>query len=219
MKYIFLLLILLSIFGGILFYLYSNRKPETIYMVSNIDSPKQVLWHNNLLYIVSNGKYFQYDIQTRDLREIGTINENEIMGIIEDKLEFVSYLNIEIQSEEEYATTMTIKGKEYKYHGTIRPLSIRDNQIIAIDNYPNSPERKYEIDITTGDIKDYSNEYALSGENNIVISKKKKKLFTINKYNDVKDFYINAKEDKVAFVDNDGYLWIYIPAEILSKIL
>lgn len=216
MKYILLLLVILSIIGGILLYRFSNRKVETLYMISNISNPRQVFWINDYLYLVSEGKYYKYDIYKRDIQELGLINENEIL---DKELNIISYQNIEIKSEEEYATKIVTKGKEYQYHETIKPISAYGKKIIAIDNYPNSPERKYNLNLETNSIEPYTEIYSLSGENNIVISKGKKELITISKYNDVKEFFIDEKESKLAFIDNDGYLWIYIPAEILSKIL
>lgn len=119
-------------------------------------APQQVIWSNQMdVILVQDEHIFKMNIFTKDIKEIGTRKPNDFVGI--DKEGNIILCSIEhfvINSKDEYSTIFKIDEKELKFFPTIRPISFNGNTIIAVTALDILEQHYYEIDVTTGSIKE-----------------------------------------------------------------
>ncbi len=193
-----------------------------LHRIEEVKNPEQVFWHNNNLLVVKNSKIYELNLEERVLEDFGIIDKDEVLGEMNGDLVFMKFQNHIIQSPEEKATDIKIlnMGREEvfseSFHETIKPVSIKKDFLIAEDNYLNSPQRTYKINLETGEIEQFEieDDFEIRGEETTEIVKKDKVLFNIPKMNDITSFSLNGNLEKVAVVDIEGNIWIYFKKSI-----
>ena len=193
------------------------KDEKTLYYIPNIQNPNQLVWYKNNLLIVKDDKIRKLNTKSREIESIGEIKENQVLSIYQNEIVYVQYENHIIMSPEEYATEIEVISKDEKekifsnkYHETIKPLEIKGNKLIVMDNYLNSPEREYKIDLEDGEIKRHNfSKPSIKGEDSIIIIENGEEMFNIPKFNNIISVNINSEEDKVSMIDKKGYIWIY----------
>jgi len=231
---IFIVLILLLFLIIIVIYIFSKtnnideveerieneeiEKNYTLYYIPNFKNPEQFLWYKDDLLIVSNDEVFQFDIKNRIYEKVGRIKENEVVGIYDNEVVYMRFENHVITSPEEYATEIEIlsEGRDKKifakkYHETVKPLKIIEEDLILIDHYFNSPERTYKVKLGNGEIERYDiPEISIQGTEYIKVFKDSKEKFKIPRFNNIIYAKIHSRKNKVALMDEKGYIWLYI---------
>ena len=189
----------------------------TLFRIEEVQNPDQVFWHKNNLLVVKNLKIYELNLEDRILKDFGVIDKDEVLGELDDNLVFMKFQNHTIYSPEENATDIEIFNMEREeifsksYHETIKPIKIKNNFLIAEDNYLNSPQRTYKINLENGEIElfEEQEDVEIRGEETTEIVKQEKVLFNIPKVNDITSFSLNGNLEKVALLDIEGNIWIY----------
>ncbi len=185
--------------------------------IQDLTNPEQILWFQNKLLVVKNKTIKEFDFATRSFKDFEQINNNEILAELNNELVFVKYVNHVIYSPEEFATDVAIFNLDRQeifsqsFHETVKPLHIEGDFLILMDNYLNSPERTYKIDLNVGNIEssEMSEGYTIQGDESISILKGEQVLVNIPKVNDIRSFSPNENFDKIALIDFEGNIWIY----------
>ncbi len=188
-----------------------------LFRIEQIQNPRQILWYKNNLLVVKESNIYELDLETKELKDYGVIGEDEILAELEKDLVFIKYANHTIHNPDENATDIAILSMQREeifsksFHETIKPLYIKENFLIATDNYLNSPERNYNTDLNTGEIKLFEivQDYTIQGEETVQIVKGEKVLFNIPKTNDITSFSLNGNLEKIALLDIEGNIWVY----------
>lgn len=211
-----LLVLVLIILGIIYLSIYNSQAEEenwVLYRVPEIQEPTQILWYGDELLFVVGKSVSKLNLENLVIEKYKSIEDNEILAVYGDDLVHIHYKNHIINEPTEYATEIRIINSgdifHEKYHQTIKPLFIKDNKLFLTDNYVNSPERTYEVDLHTGDIKlgDFA-QPKIQGDEYIEIVDGKT-IFRIEKINNITSFEVNPSKTKVALLDTQGNVWIY----------
>lgn len=227
-KLIKIFLFILIILSVAIIYKQNNFKKEyvedewTLFRIEEVTNPQQIFWYKNNLLVVKNSKIYELDLEERILQDFGIIDKDEILGEMDGDLVFMKFQNHIIHSPEEKATDIEIldmKREEVfseSFHETIKPVNIKKDFLIAEDNYLNSLQRTYKINLETGEIEHFEieDDFEIQGEETTEILKGDKILFNIPKMNDITSFSLNGNLEKVAVVDIEGNIWIYFKKSI-----
>ncbi len=221
-KYILVMAITIPCIIALIYLFTFNQKDtrvenEKFFRVENILFPEQILWFKEELYILKDTKVFIFDVFKRELKYYGSIDEENLLGVYDDEIVYMRYKNKDILSKDEFATEISVLKNEEEiffseFHETVKPIFIKENKIYAIDNYLNSPNREYIIDMETKDIENTKiDNFKIDGlENIIVLDYDGNEILTIDKVNNISFFEVNEEKDSFAFVDAKGNIWIYL---------
>jgi len=195
--------------------IYEEKK--ILFRIKDVKSPKQILWYKGELFLVIENHIKKFCLEKRKVEFFAEIEENHILGEYTNELVYIEYENHVIESPEEYATYISIfdltKGNTLfsrEYHETIKPMYIEENFLFLIDNYFNSPNRTYRINLESGDIEKYDVEQIkIEGTESIRILKDNR-TFEIPLVNKIQDISIDKEKDRVALIDTQGSIWIYL---------
>jgi len=196
-----------------------EEEESVLFHVHGIENPEQMIWFEDSL-LIKKGRYIKkMDVEKRILEYFKDIKENQILGIYKNELVLIEYENHIITSPQEDATDIVILNLNEKgifsgsFHETIKPIYLDNNSLFLIDNYYNSPERTYRIDLLSGKIELYEikHKLILEGEEIIeVLDETGEHLFNIPKVNDIMSFSTNENLDKIALLDTQGIVWIFL---------
>lgn len=195
-----------------------TKEDWTLYRLEEIQNPQQIFYFNNSFLFKKDSRIKKLNIEQRNLEDFLEIQENEILAEYKGQLVFVSYENHVITSPEENATDIEIQNLQREvifsksFHETIMPLYLEDEFLFLIDNYLNSPERTYRVDLQSGEIEFFQikENLKLQGDEKIeILDSKDNVLLTIPKMNDITSFSANENLDQTVLVDMEGNVWIY----------
>ncbi len=219
------LMYILALFLTLAFLINSKYKAEkfsqkewVLFRVEDIQDPEQILWFEENLFIKKDIVVKKLVLESRALSDFKKIEQNNNLSIYNDELVFLSYENFEIFHPDEIATEVKIFNKEMEllfsktFNETLMPIFIEDNFLILIDNYFNSPERTYRVNLGGGELElfNLNENFKIEGEENIqIMGVDGEVLVEIPKKNDIRSFSANENFEKLAFVDTQGDLWIY----------
>lgn len=218
---IFVLLYTLVVLGLIIFLQKEQKNIQEdwiLYRLEQIQEPQQVFYFNDAFLFKKNSKVKKLNIEQRNLEDFLEMNDDEILAEYKEELVFVNYENHIITSPEENATDIKIKNLEGEtifsksFHETIMPLYLENEFLFLIDNYLNSPERTYRVNLQSGEIEffEIKEDLKLQGSEKIeVLDSKDNVLLTIPKVNDITSFSANENLDQIVLIDIEGNVWIY----------
>ena len=195
------------------------KEENILFHIHETQNPDQILWYKDELFVKKDNKIKKLDIEKRILESFENIEENQILGIYKDELVLIEYENHIITTPQEDATdiiVLNLEGEEIfskSFHETIKPLYIENNFLFLIDNYLNSPQRTYRVDFERGKIEffEIKEELILQGGESIeILDQRSNLLFNIPKMNDITSFSVNENLNKVALIDMQGYVWIFL---------
>lgn len=228
---IFTSLLFLLLISSLIFFKENDipiKEENILFRLYEIQHPDQVLWYKNELFVKKDEDIKKLNIEKRILENFKPIKSNQILGIYEDNLVLVEYENHIITTPQEDATDIVIfnfEGDEIfskSFHETIKPLYIENNFLFLIDNYLNSPERTYRVNLENEKIElfEIEEQLILQGDETIeILDKESNLLFNIPKVNDITSFSVNENLDKIALIDIQGNVWIFLknPNDYKSK--
>ncbi len=218
---IFVLLYILVVLGLIIFLQKEQKNIQEdwiLYRLEQIQDPQQVFYFNDAFLFKKNSKVKKLNIEQRNLEDFLEMNDDEILAEYKEELVFVNYENHIITSPEENATDIKIKNLEGEtifsksFHETIMPLYLENEFLFLIDNYLNSPERTYRVNLQSGEIEffEINENLKLQGSEKIeILDSKDNVLLTIPKVNDITSFSANENLDQIVLIDIEGNVWIY----------
>lgn len=196
-----------------------DKEQHTFFHIREEKDPDQIFWYKNDLLVKKDTIIKKLDFEERKLEFFLQAKENQNMAEYSNELVLMEYENHIITSPEEKATDIKILNIEKveifskSFHETVMPLYIEDNYLFLIDNYLNSPERTYRVNLEDNDIElfEIKEKYSLEGGENIeVLDEENNLLMDIPKVNDIRSFSIHENLKKIALVDTEGMIWIYL---------
>ncbi len=220
--FIFTSLLILFLISSLIFFKKNElpiKEENILFHLYEIQNPDQILWYKEEFFVTKDSKIKKLNIEKRTLEDFKAIKQNQILGIYKDELVLMEYENYIITTPEENATDIVILNLEEEeifsksFHETIKPLYIKDNFLFLIDNYLNSPERTYRVNLEKGEIEfvKIETQLILEGDEKIeVLDKDNNLLFNIPKVNDIMSFSVNENLDKIALIDTQGTIWIFL---------
>jgi hypothetical protein len=139
---------------GMIFELISGQPHREL--IKDISNPQQVFWRDmDHVIFVKESDIFEFDIVEKTLRNIGSREPNEFVGLDNDKnIVLCKIEHFLIDSEDEFSTIFTINGKVIKIFPTIRPISLKEDTIVAMTALDFLEQHYYEISIANGEIKE-----------------------------------------------------------------
>lgn len=194
-------------------------KDDVFFKVEDFTNPDQIFWFKDDLLVKKESSVKKLNLEEKTLEKFLNIEEKQNLGEYKGELVFIDYENHVITSFEEKATDIEITDLEgnaiysKSFHETVMPLYIENNYLFLIDNYLNSPERTYRVNLDGGNIELYEieEEFELEvDEYTKVLDSKNDVLFEIPSITRISSFTLNEGEDRFAFVDVDGFLWVYL---------
>jgi hypothetical protein len=105
------------------------------------------------IYFQTDSGITKYTFASRKVEIISEIKDDFIFELVEDKILVCRWENFNIDDPQDIATKIWIEDleghifAEFESSKTIRPETCDKSKITAIDNYPNSPERYYHVDL------------------------------------------------------------------------
>ncbi len=197
-----------------------QEEESVLFILQNLKNPDQMLWYEDELLIKKGGMIDVFDIEKRTLKEFSQVGKNEILAIYKNKFVLIAFQNHTITRPEEKATDIFILNLEdreeifsFSFHETIAPIYIENNFLYLIDNYTNSPERTYRVNLQEEVLEHYEikEELILRGDEIIkIFDIENHLLMEIPKKNDITSFSVNDKLNKIALLDIKGNIWIYL---------
>jgi hypothetical protein len=223
-KILILISFCMLIATGILMFFKINQKEnlegnnEILFNIANIN-PDQILWYEESLLVKKDNFVKKLNLEERNLESFFELEENEILAIYKNELVLMNYKNHIITSLEQNASDISIYNMEREeifsksFHETVKPLYIENEFLFLMDNYLNSPERTYRVDLKNGEIElfEIEEQLILQGDENVeIFDRKNHLLFKIPKMNDITSFSVNENFNKIALLDMQGNVWIYL---------
>jgi hypothetical protein len=132
------------------------------HMISNITNVQQVLFKNrNEIVLVKDGDIFLYNVESRELSEVGERDPNDFVGLTSNgEILLCSMEHFLIDSYDDFSTKFTIRnlgedqGKEMKFFETIRPIYLDEEKIIAVTAIDFLEQHRYLIDLEDGSMEE-----------------------------------------------------------------
>lgn len=154
-----------------LFLLFLSGSNEKI-LIPNITNPQQIVWVNlNEVSIVKEENIYLVDVWNMDIQKKGERLPNEFVGIDEEgNVLLCSFENFVISSKDDYSTRIVIKGKEYKYFETIRPIYLRDNTLVAMTGVDFLEQHIYKINLDDGSKEELKEMPKMEEKGNLYVS-------------------------------------------------
>ncbi len=195
--------------------------------ISIKEKPIHIVWiDSSHLWIDTEHATLDYDITKNQIQKILGINQFHITGLLESRKVYLTWTNKMISSPTENATTIEVfdietkkKMKEIKLRQTVRPIEISSNKIILIDNYPNSPQRKWQYDLKTKSMLTYKEDkhkITQNEDSNSTQIHYEDNLYVLPPGQVFVDIKVNPSDKTLAFIDNNGSIWLAKP--IKSKL-
>jgi len=224
------LLMLVILSGGIAYLWMQNTKNQdnnkillnNIYKVDEIKVLDGLIFtdSNNQIYFKSEEGISKYNLRNRKTEIVKEISDEFIFDIVDDEIVICNWENYLIENPNDIASKFWIEDieghiiNEFETNKTVRPVTCGERKLFAIDNYPNSLERYYLVDLEIGNIKE--DDFA---ENKTVkiITKDDKTEVIINNMTfevDYPNIFINTVvvenegQNNLVLVDLEGRLWV-----------
>lgn len=237
-KYLLMLILVFLINASLLlgykFYLHKDkiknsqqRKNTSFSLLRHIplkEKPIHIVWiDSSHLWIDTEHATLDYDTTKNQVQKILDINQFHITGLLKNKKVYLIWKNKMISTPTENATTIEIfnietkkKIKELKLRQTVRPIEVYGDQITLVDNYPNSPQRKWQYNLKTDTILIYKDDKSKVTTNEDSTSTQihyENNLYILPPGQVFVDIKVNPQDKTLAFIDNNGTVWLAKPVK------
>ena len=169
------------------------------YLIENITSPEQVIWKSNdEILLIEEEKIYSHIISKRETSFLMERYPNDFVGIdAEGNIILCSIEHFTISSMDEFSTKFTVLGKEYYFFETIRPISLNEEEIIAVTAMDFLEKHFYKIMLNDGSMEE--------------IHEPKRRSFEINIQTDMYVKKVYGRDSNLYIIqDIFGNLYVYI---------
>lgn len=133
---------------------------EKYYEIEGVRYPKQILQVEGNLFIQTERRLVEFDIQKRNFISVSSIEENSIVDQEDGRIFICSWENFLIEDPSEYATLIrwgqlssSEESKEIEVFRTVRPVSCGLSVIKAVNAYDILKPNFYEISVESEEME------------------------------------------------------------------